>query len=122
VTGAEVISTPAPAAVSGLGSGVTAITGGYEHACALASGGGVQCWGNNHFGQIGDGTTDEAKLPTAVSGLGSGIKAIAAGDFHVCALSASAHVSCWGANDKGQLGDGSTTERHLPTSVPTLGP
>jgi hypothetical protein len=99
--------------------GVTAITTGYYYTCAvLASSGGVQCWGNNGDGELGDGTTTQRLVPISVVGLSSGVTVIAAGFVHTCVLLApSGGVQCWGSNWAGQLGDGTTTDRLVPTSV-----
>jgi len=109
-----------PTAVSGLGSGVMAITAGVAHTCALTTGGGVKCWGANGSGQLGDGTTTNRATPTAVSGLGSGVAAISAGGSHTCAMSSGGGMGCWGSNTYGQLGDGTTTNRATPTAVSGL--
>jgi alpha-tubulin suppressor-like RCC1 family protein len=109
-----------PAAVSGLASGVAAIAASAYHTCALTSAGGVTCWGGNGSGQLGDGTTTTRHLPVDVSGLTSGIAALAAGDEHTCALTSAGAVKCWGGNDTGQLGDGTATERHTPVAVSGL--
>ena len=106
-----------PAAVSGLSSGVTAIAAGYFHTCALMNTGGVLCWGGNSDGQLGDGTTTNHYTPVAVSGLSSGVTAIAAGSYHTCALTNTGGVLCWGNNWYGQLGDGTTTNRYAPVAV-----
>jgi len=109
-----------PVNVSGLASGVSAIAAGDSHTCALTSGGGVKCWGANYFGQLGEGTTTQRLTPVDVSGLASGVIAIAAGDSHTCALTSGGGVKCWGRNDYGQLGDGTTTQRLTPVDVSLL--
>ena len=106
-----------PTAVSGLSSGVTAIAVGSSNTCALLDTGAVKCWGGNLFGKLGDGTTTDRKTPTAVSGLSSGVVGITAGGYHNCALLGSGAVKCWGYNGAGSLGDGTTTNRSLPTTV-----
>jgi alpha-tubulin suppressor-like RCC1 family protein len=111
-------NTPLP--VSGL-SGVVAIAAGGGHTCALTSTGGVGCWGDNSHGELGDGTTVQRNTPVAVSGLGSGVRAVAAGAVHTCALLSVGRVLCWGYNINGQLGDGTTTDRHTPVVVSGVG-
>jgi alpha-tubulin suppressor-like RCC1 family protein len=96
--------TPTP--VSGLGSGVTALAAGAWHTCALTTAGGVLCWGSNWYGQLGDGTTEDRLTPTPVSGLTSGVAALAAGAGHTCARTTAGALLCWGWNGRGQLGDG----------------
>jgi alpha-tubulin suppressor-like RCC1 family protein len=111
--------TPTP--VSGLGSGVAAITAGGYHTCALTAAGGVLCWGANYGGQLGDGSAADRLTPAPVSGLASGVAAITAGGYHTCALTAADGVLCWGSNWSGQLGDGTTTDRLTPAPVSGLG-
>ena len=103
--------------VSGLTSGVTAVTTGYSHSCALTDAGGVKCWGHNSFGQLGNGTLTTTYSATDVIGLASGVSAISAGGWHTCALTTAGAVKCWGRNFYGGLGDGSTTTRTTPVDV-----
>jgi len=109
-----------PVAVSGLGSGVAAVSTSGRHACAMTGTGALWCWGNNWWGQLGDGTTTSRPTPVAVSGLGSGAIAIVAGSMHTCAVTGGGAVKCWGNNDTGQLGDGTTTRRFTPVAVSGL--
>ena len=110
-----------PTAVGGLGSRVAvALSAGGEHTCAVITDGAVRCWGWNIYGQLGDGTTTDRWTPTAVSDLGSGVEAIAAGGYHTCALTAAGAVRCWGNNGGGRLGDGTTNVRWAPTWVTGL--
>jgi alpha-tubulin suppressor-like RCC1 family protein len=77
----------------------------------------VWAWGpNNQFGQQGIGGTGSFVPVTQIQTL-SGVKAVAAGDFHSLALLADDTVWAWGNNDTGQLGDGTTTDRNTPELV-----
>ena len=112
-------STPTP--VGGLSSGVSSIAAGQNHACAVTTGGDVKCWGSNASGELGDGTTLERLTPTPVSSLGSGVASIVAGGNHACTVTTGGAARCWGFNTYGQLGDGTTTTRLVPTPVIGLG-
>src|SRR2546426_5247420 len=100
--------------VGGLMSRVNAIAAGERHTCALTTGGGVKCWGNNHDNQLGDGTVNDRVTPADVMGLTSGVRAITAGERHTCALTTGGGVKCWGNNHDGQLGDGTGSEGKTP--------
>jgi hypothetical protein len=110
-----------PVSVSGLSSGAAAVAGGAYHTCALTTAGGAKCWGRNANGQLGDGTTTDRLTPVNVSGLTSGVVAVATGGFHSCALTGAGAVKCWGRNSEGQLGDGTTADRATPVGVSGLG-
>ncbi|HEY8259882.1 MAG TPA: chromosome condensation regulator RCC1 [Methylosinus sp.] len=110
-----------PVAVAGLETGVAALADGFRHHCALTVAGAVKCWGDNYYGQLGDGTTVSRPAPVQVAGLTSGAVAVEAADYHTCALLSSGAVRCWGFDDHGQLGDGATTARSIPTPVAKLG-
>ena len=55
-----------------LSAGVVALAGGWGHTCALLTGGGVDCWGDNSNGQLGTGDANNRDTPTGVTGLGAG--------------------------------------------------
>jgi alpha-tubulin suppressor-like RCC1 family protein len=100
-------------------SGVVQVSAGDSHTCALLSSGEVRCWGRNASGELGDGTTGMRVNPVPVGGSAalSDVEAIAAGGSHTCALVSGGTVRCWGANDSGALGDGTTTSSLNPTAV-----
>ncbi|MCV6637233.1 FG-GAP-like repeat-containing protein [Candidatus Albibeggiatoa sp. nov. NOAA] len=109
-----------PVDVSGLTSGVAAISAGAYHACALTTSGGVKCWGRNNEGQVGDNTFIQKLSPTDVNGLTSGVAAISAGSYHTCALTTGGGIKCWGKNSNGQLGNNATSDNPAAEDVSGL--
>ena len=113
----------APAGAVSLGA-VSVSAGGY-HSCAI-EGGAAYCWGSNENGELGDGVTGRRSgIPKAVdtSGAlaGKTLTQIATGDVDTCALDAAGAAYCWGNNQDGQLGDGSTTPSNVPVAVDASG-
>ena len=106
---------------SGISSGAVNISSGYMNSCALMSTGGVKCWGDNWTGQLGDGTWLNKSPAVDVKDLTSGVTAITSGSQFSCALLSTKTVKCWGANDYGQLGIGTTGSRNEPTQVKVNG-
>lgn len=108
---ASPVTTPGATAI-----GVTnpiAIDATYDHACAVEAAGTVKCWGENFYGQIGDGGTTPSpgttSTPSTVTGVTNAID-VAAGDHHSCAISAT-EVKCWGRGVTGGLGPNGTGVR-----------
>ena len=105
--------------LTGLKVALGAAAGGSLHSLALKTDGTVWAWGNNAYGQVGDGTSYSRALPVQVTGL-TGVAAVSAGNNHSLALKADGTVWAWGDNDDGQLGDGTTTGRIVPVRVSGL--
>ncbi|HET6439753.1 MAG TPA: RCC1 repeat-containing protein, partial [Anaeromyxobacter sp.] len=108
----------APAQVSGLSSGATALAAGDRHSCAVVSGA-VLCWGDDVAGQLGDGGSQSLALP--VQALASGATAVAAGSGHSCAVAGAALaevLSCWGDNSSGQVAGGVNAPAVQRTPLP----
>jgi len=88
-----------------VGSEIREVAVGGEHTCALDVQGGVFCWGRDDQGQLGDGIFGPNRgTPAYVDGLSEGVKSVAAGYEHTCAMLTSGDVYCWGYFDSGALG------------------
>jgi len=96
----------------------TAVAAGWNDSLALTTTGAVYAWGLNTYGELGNGTTKDSRLPVQVH-LPTGVVAvaIAAGQFHNLALTSTGAVYAWGYNGFGQLGDGTATQRSVPVRV-----
>ena len=107
------------------GKTVVAIAAGPFHNLALCSDGTVVAWGNNTYGQLGDGTTVTRRVPVRVSPIGAlagkQVVAVAAAAYSSVALCDDGTVAAWGYNDEGELGNGTTTTSLLPVMVNTSG-
>ena len=101
-----------PTQVTGISSGATDVAAGNRTTCAIVSTVDF-CWGHNNFGQVGDGTTTDRSIPTAVVGVGGSAFRASLSDRYSCVLSNNAGVGaqCWGKNDLNQLGDGTNVSR-----------
>jgi len=106
----------APELVSGGIPFISIGTGG-AFSCARARDESIYCWGDNHHGQLGDGTTDEQRTPGAVGGPVSPSAALGLGQDHICASGTHGTAHCWGANYYGQLGVGSRENHLTPAEV-----
>ncbi|MFN3198639.1 MAG: thrombospondin type 3 repeat-containing protein [Bradymonadia bacterium] len=109
-------------AITNLGTGRTAthIEAGYYHTCAILDNGDTKCWGYNNQGQLGYGNTTSLGTNAGHMGdglaavdLGTGLTAVSLGAFgsHTCAVLSDATVKCWGENNNGELGIGTTDNR-----------
>jgi alpha-tubulin suppressor-like RCC1 family protein len=94
----------------------TQVSAGTFFTCA-AVGGGAKCWGVNDRGQLGNGRNINSPVPVGVVGLETGVLAVAAGQNHACALTGAGAVTCWGANDHGQLGNDMVGDSNVPGVV-----
>lgn len=101
---------------------LTQVSSGALHSCAILDDGSVSCWGENSNGQLGDGTrTDHHQPEKAIMPLGRTVSEISSGSYHSCALMDDGSVRCWGSNEFGQLGDGTTLERLTAVSADLSG-
>lgn len=98
-------------------SDVSSLSVGANHTCAITESGTLYCWGNNSYGQIGNGEHNEADRPVSVM---KKVAKVSAGELHTCALTVDGKVFCWGYNETGALGDGTTENRNRPVEVAEL--
>lgn len=102
-----------PTQVSDITKAVS-ISAGENHSCAVLSDGTVACWGDNTYGQLGNGTRNPTLTPVKVSGINTATD-VSAGGSHTCALLVDGSVFCWGNNSSGQLGNGTSFTDTPPT-------
>ena len=126
----DTVNHPFPTQVAGVTSGAQQVTLGQGFGCAIISIAGPTafCWGDaGGDGRLGTGSfTQQSPFPvqvfgltTAPTGLATGPAQLAAGSNHACVLLQTGQVECWGQGNFGNLGDGSTLDRAIPT--PTIG-
>lgn len=104
--------------VPALDHGVTALSMSDLHACALTQGGSLLCWGENHDGQLGIGSSIQTR-PVPVTGR-ERTMAVATGEWHSCTTNIEGIVQCFGNNEGGQLGHNSTIAQWVPVDVPQV--
>lgn len=104
-----------PVAVSG-GLSTATISAADYHTCAVTTVGKAYCWGDNEYGQLGNGTKDPSSTPDTVSG-GLTFFVVATGFVHTCGVTTAGKAYCWGNNNSGRLGNHSTTNSTTPVLV-----
>lgn len=111
---ADVANTSTPVSVVNL-TGVTSLASAWNANCAVVNGG-VYCWGSNAYGQLGDGTLDTRTVATQVPSLpqGSGVTSVSAGGGYTFCAIKNGGLLCWGYNNAGQIGDGTTANMLTP--------
>jgi alpha-tubulin suppressor-like RCC1 family protein len=107
-----------PSVAAAGGAAASAAGSGADRPQAAAAGGSLRAWGDNHFGQLGNGTTISSATPVKVQlPAGTRVTSVRAGCFHSLALTTTGHVLAWGDNSRGQLGNGTTTSTGTPVMV-----
>lgn len=96
---------------------VAQVATGEFASCILTTGGAVRCWGSNANGELGNGTNASSAAPVQAGTLTSGVRRIAVGLHHGCAVLTNGSVQCWGLNTGGQLGNGSNGTSTTPVNV-----
>jgi alpha-tubulin suppressor-like RCC1 family protein len=114
---------PYPVKISDI---VISVSSGYDHTCALMSDRSLWCWGYNYYGQLGSGSSRNYcggwwpncnKNPTKIM---DDVVQFSAGAYHTCAVKTDGSLWCWGYNNYGQIGDGSNSNRNMPTLIPIM--
>ena len=110
-----------PQTVGSFGTGVSAvnITAGWQHTCASLSNGNISCWGGQEFGVLGPTTSSSISAPGPQFNLSTNatVSELSSLNAHTCALTSNNESWCWGLNNVGQLGNGFSTTRYVPTLV-----
>ena len=102
-----------PVLVSGITT-ATSISVGASHTCVTLTGGTIKCWGDNTYGQTGNGNNDTPQLtPVLVSGITTATSINTTSHYHMCALLSDNSLKCWGNNNFAQTGIGSSATAQL---------
>ncbi|MGE0786801.1 MAG: RCC1 domain-containing protein [Sandaracinaceae bacterium] len=110
---------PSPLQIPGITAQRVAAGNGFT--CIVDDADDVRCWGTDRFGELGDGgSMDVRSLATDASVVVGGVAELVAGESHVCALAAGGYVTCWGRNNRGQLGLGAPDLTSLPQGADGL--
>jgi alpha-tubulin suppressor-like RCC1 family protein len=96
--------------------GVVSLALGEAHTCYLRADGLIGCWGNNSYGQLGNGSTTQSSSPVTVTGLTDATQIVASGNS-TCAVKADTSVVCWGYNGDGEIGNGTGANCTTPVAV-----
>lgn len=99
-------------------SGFVSLDSGKDHNCALTKSGDIYCWGDNTYGQLGNGSHFEQNTPIKIdSPKEIKFALLSLNNYHSCALTRDGFAYCWGLNNYGQLGNNTNKEHLTPTSV-----
>jgi cysteine-rich repeat protein len=98
---------------------VVFLTNGSEHSHAILSDGTAWAWGDNEYGELGDGSLVQRNVPVPVSVMSNPLSISSRGN-HACAIRYDHTLWCWGSNEEGVLGDGTWTDRTWAAQVPGL--
>ncbi len=102
--------------ISGMAGTASQMAAGGAHTCAVTSSHLLYCWGENSFGQLGIGNTNQSTVPVSVTDLQS-TASVSAGGSHSCAVDSQGAAWCWGQGVWGQLGSGDNSDAHSPVAV-----
>ncbi len=115
-SGSDSIYSDVPVAVSGI-SDAKSLAGDFYGYCAVLATGGVECWGYNSDGELGDGSlSDYSNVPMRVAGMTDAVS-ITNSALSYCAVLATGGIDCWGLNQEGELGAGNVGNSDVPVAV-----
>lgn len=105
---------------SDVGANWTQLSAGYDHTCGIDSYGVGYCWGDNNYGQLGDGTAVNSIVPVTIkTDIPTQWKLLSSGGFHTCGVTSDGKGFCWGDGGSGQLGTGAFANSLTPVAIST---